>query len=131
AERMVAELRNSGEPTQELFSRLQLLALEVAAAALFSLDIRAEGPAFREAMQRYANGIGRPMLLDFLTPRGWPTPRSRARHRFRRAWMRRTDRRGEHRDPIGDGLFGMLASSGTSRRRLVEQSATMLTAGHE
>ncbi len=44
--------------------------------ALFSLDLGAEGPVLRAELQEYAEGAGRPTLLDFLLPRCLP---SRAR----------------------------------------------------
>jgi len=120
----------------ELFPHLQLLALDVAAATLFSLDITAEGPPLRAAMQLYATGIGRPSMLDFILPRGWPTPRSWARWRFRRAWMRRIARilaqRAQRPASAGErDLFDLMAESGVPHRERVEQAATMLTAGHE
>jgi cytochrome P450 len=136
ADRLVEELTARGDAATDLFTRLQLLALEVAAAALFSLDIGAQGPALRAEMQRYADGIGRPQLLDFLLPHGWPTPRSWARRRFRRAWMRRiaavlAARRAQPRDGPPRDLFDMMAAAAGSDAALIEQSATMLTAGHE
>ncbi|HEX3862296.1 MAG TPA: cytochrome P450 [Stellaceae bacterium] len=119
----------------DLFARLQLVALEIAGAALFSTDI-ADGPAVRAEMVGYATGIGRPTLLDFTLPHGWPTPRSWARWRFRRAWMRRiADILAVRRQmPPADtprDLYDMLAAAGAHGDALVEQSATMLTAGHE
>ncbi len=136
ADRLVGDLAALGGAELDLFARVQLLALEVAAAALFSLDIRAEGPQLRAALQEYAAGIGRPGLLDFLLPRGLPTPRSWARWRFRRRWMARIDallaaRRAEGAtDPPRD-LFDMMQAAAGPDSRLVEQAATMLAAGHE
>jgi cytochrome P450 len=135
-DRLVGELRQGAGGEIDLFARLQLLALEIAASALFSLDLRAEGPALRTALQSYATGIGRPTLLDFLLPRGWPTSRSWARWRFRRRWMRQIAAVLAARRPlpIGDppqDLFDMMAAGATSEAHLVEQSATMLAAGHE
>jgi cytochrome P450 len=135
-DRLVGELAASDGAELDLFARLQLLALEVAAAALFSLDIVKEAPALRIEMQCYAQGIGRPTLLDFMMPRGLPTPRSFARWRFRRRWVARiagilAARRAQ---PVSDpprDLFDMMAAAATSTDRLVEETATMLVAGHE
>jgi cytochrome P450 len=87
-------------------------------------------------MQHYANGLGRPQLLDFLLPRWLPAPRALARWGFRRAWMRRVaallaERRAM---PVADpprDLFDLIALAAGREDRLVEQSATMLVAGHE
>ncbi len=135
-DRLVAELRQGAGGDIDLFARLQLLALEIAASALFSLDLAREGPALRAMLQSYAVGIGRPSLIDFLLPRGWPTPRSLARWRFRRRWMRRVAALLAARlaAPIADpprDLFDMMAASAAGDAQLVEQSATMLAAGHE
>src|SRR5207302_3293324 len=88
-DRLIDELEVEAGGEIDLFARLQLLALEIAASALFSLDLTGEGPTMRAALQDYSGGIGRPTLLDFLLPHGWPTPRSLARWRFRRRWMAR------------------------------------------
>jgi cytochrome P450 len=135
-DRLVAALAPAEGTPVQLFSRLQLLALEVAAAALFSLDVTEEGPGLRREMQRYADGIGRPTLLDFMLPQGWPTPRWWSRRRFRRAWMRRIGDLLASRpaaragDAPGD-LYDMISANAASDRDRVEQAATMLTAGHE
>jgi cytochrome P450 len=119
-----------------LFARLQLLTLEIAAAALLSLDIADEAPALRAEMRGYAAGIGRPTLLDFMAPRGLPVPRSWARWRFRRRWMARIGhvlaaRGAESRSDPPRDLFDMMAAAATGRGRLVEAAATMLVAGQE
>src|SRR5215208_6679302 len=88
-ERLLGELAAFGGAPLDLFARLQLLALEITARALFSLDIAGEGPQLRAELTHYADGVGRPILLDFLLPHGWPAPRSWARWRFRRRWMAR------------------------------------------
>jgi cytochrome P450 len=134
-ERFVAGLAAEGGAAIEFVPRLQLLTLEIAATALFSFDIAAEGPALRAEMRRYAEGIGRPTLLDFLLPHGWPAPRSFVRWRFRRRWMARmamilAARRAE---PVADpprDLFDMMAAVEPGDR-LIDEVATMLIAGHE
>ena len=135
-DRLVDELTAlEGAPT-DLFRRLQLLALDIAAKALFSLDLGAEGPPLRAELQQYSEGAGRPTLLDFLLPRFLPSPFWFARRRFRRRWMAHVGRVLERRraEPIRDpprDLFDMMREAAVSDRALVEQSATMLAAGHE
>ena len=135
-DRLAGELTALGGAEIDLFARLQLLALEVAAAALFSFDIAEGAPALRAEMHAYAAGIGRPGLLDFMLPRGLPTPRSLARRRFRRRWMACIAEllAGRRAQPIADpprDLYDMMAAAGGGADRLVEQCATMLVAGHE
>jgi cytochrome P450 len=136
AERLIADLEARRGAAIDLFARLQLLALEVAAAALFSFDITAEAPELRSELQRYADGIGRPGLLDFLLPRWLPAPGTRARRRWSRRWMTRvgeilaTHRPGPPADPPRD-LYDMMAATTADPAKLIEQSATMLAAGHE
>lgn len=133
---LVAELAALGGAPTDLFARLQLLALDIAATALFSLDLGREGPQVRAELQHYADGAGQPLLLDFLLPRFLPSPRWLARRRFRRRWMARIGRllearRAEPLAPVPRDLFDMMRAAATSDRALVEQSATMLAAGHE
>ncbi len=135
-DRLVDELAAGEGGEYDLFARLQLAALEIAAAALFSIDIAEEGPALRAEMLRYANGIGRPTLSDFMLPHGWPTPRSWARRRFRRAWMTRIAQvlAARQAQPVADpprDLYDAMAAGASNPADLIEQSATMLTAGHE
>jgi cytochrome P450 len=139
-ERLVVELAASGGEAAsgpiDLFGRLQLLALDIAAKALFSLDLGEEGPLLRAELQDYADGIGRPILLDFLLPRGLPSPRWFGRRRFRRRWMAHVGRivASRRAEPIAEpprDLFDMMRAGRPSDRALVEQSATMLAAGHE
>jgi len=90
----------------------------------------------RAELQQYADGAGRLTLLDFLLPRLLPSPRWFARRRFRRRWMAHVGRVLERRraEPIRDpprDLFDMMREAAVSDRALVEQSATMLAAGHE
>jgi cytochrome P450 len=135
-DRLAGELAALNGGDIDLFARLQLLALEITATALFSLDLAAEGPALRVALRQYADGIGRPTLLDFMLPRGLPAPRAWARWHFRRRWMARLAEilAARRSQPISDpprDLFDMLRSAGAREGDLVAQAATMLVAGHE
>ena len=120
-DRLVDELIRQTGTDIDLFARFQMLALEVAAAALFSFDITAHAAELRAELQAYANGIGRPGLLDFLLPRWLPAPRTLARRRFRRRWMRLIGEILEPRraQPISDpprDLFDMMAATAASDR---------------
>jgi unspecific monooxygenase len=135
-ELLAAELVALDNAPINLFARLQLLALDIAARALFSLDLGEEGPLLRAELQQYAEGPGRPILLDFLLPPGLPSPRWLGRWRFHRRWMARVGRVLERRlaEPIREpprDLFDRMRQAAISDRVLVEQSATMLAAGHE
>jgi cytochrome P450 len=134
-ERLLADLAAARGGAIDLFAQLQLTTLEIAAAALFSFDLAADGKLIRAELLEYAKGPGRATVLDFMLPRGWPVPRSFARLRFRRRWMthlRRivAARRVAPGRERGD-LFDMMAAQAQSERRLVEAVATVLVAGHE
>ena len=58
-DRLVDELTALEGAPIDLFRRLQLLALDIAAKALFSLDLGAEGPPLRAELQAIQRG-GRP-----------------------------------------------------------------------
>ena len=136
ADRLAGDLAAQGGAEVDLFARMQLLALEIAARALFSLDIADEAPALRSELRRYADGLGRPTLVDFMMPRGLPVPRSWARWRFRRRWMARIARvlAARRTQPIPDpprDLFDMMAAGALTEGALVEETATMLVAGQE
>lgn len=136
-ERLIADLAAlRGSPT-DLFARLQMTTLDIAAAALFSIDLGAEAPAVRAELQQYARGPGRLSVLDLVLPRGWPTLRSWARWRFRRRWMARLARivmarRGAAALPAQPrDLFDMMAATTRSPAQLRDEVATVLVAGHE
>jgi cytochrome P450 len=136
-EKLVGELGALRGGETDLFARLQLTTLEIAATALFSIDLSAEGPEIRTELQHYARGIGRPAVLDLLMPRGWPTLRSWARWRFRQRWMARmarivAARRGAAppSNPPRD-LFEMMAATARNPAQLRDEVATVLVAGHE
>jgi cytochrome P450 len=135
-DRLMGELSGQAGTDIDLFARFQRLALDVVAAALFSIDITARAAELRAELQAYANGVGRPGLLDFLLPRWLPAPRTSARRRFRRRWMTLIGEilKPRRAQPIADpprDLFDMLASTAASEAGLIEQSATIFAAGHE
>jgi cytochrome P450 len=134
-ERMLADLQAARGANIDLFAQFQMTTLEIAATALFSLELGAEGTELRSELARYGTGVGRPSVLDFLVPRGLPVPRTFARWRFRRRWMALMARLVAARRAAPGGargdLFDMMAEQARSERQLVEEVATVLVAGHE
>ena len=84
---VVAGLKASCADPVDLLAAMQFLALEIAGASMFSLEIERYGAELRDLIQRYAAHLGRPSLLDFLLPPSVPTPRDVFRWRFRRRWL--------------------------------------------
>ena len=130
-----------------LLAEMQLLALQIAGTAMFSLNQAepAAGPGveLRALIKDYARHLGRPNLLDFLLPASIPSPRDIARWRFRRRWLALIGRiiaarRAQGPSPAPGDLFDLLADLDNSRtgtrlakRSLADQVATLLVAGHE
>ena len=143
AEAAVARLAaSSGQPV-DLLAAMQSLALEIAGASMFSLAMERYRPELRDLITRYTAGLGRPSLLDFLLPLAIPSPRDLARRRVRWRWVDLigriiAERRGKGPAEAPRDLFDLLSmardpESGTpfSAEVLVDQVATMITAGHE
>jgi len=87
AQETVAEVAAAhGEPV-DMLAAMQLLALEIAARSMFSLEMRRYGAAMRDAIARFAAGLARPYLFDLLLPPMIPTLRDLARMRFRVSWL--------------------------------------------
>ncbi|MFB0489559.1 cytochrome P450 [Methylobacterium sp. OAE515] len=128
----------------DLFNAFYRLALEVAGRAMFSVGMDEHGAELRGFIAEYAERMGRPHLLDIVTPPGWPVPLDWSRSRFRRRWIPFLDRiiaarqasdRGQARS--GD-LLDLLATARNpdtgaafSPGELRDQVATMILAGHE
>jgi cytochrome P450 len=128
----------------DLFNAFYRLALEVAGRAMFSVGMDEHGAELRRFIAEYAERMGRPHLLDIVTPPGWPVPLDWSRSRFRRRWIPFLDRiiaarqasdRGQARS--GD-LLDLLAAARNpdtgaafSPDELRDQVATMILAGHE
>jgi cytochrome P450 len=127
----------------DLLAAMQFLALEIAGASMFSLEMERYGVELRGLIKAYAAHLGRPSLLDFLLPPTLPSPRDVARWRFRRRWLdliRRViaARREQGSAGAPRDLFDLLSAardpeSGAlfAPRRLADQVATMIVAGHE
>ena len=140
---VVAGLKASCADPVDLLAAMQFLALEIAGASMFSLEIERYGAELRDLIQRYAAHLGRPSLLDFLLPPSVPTPRDVFRWRFRRRWLNLVGRIiAARREQCSAGaprdLFDLLAtardldsSASFPPDRLADQVATMIVAGHE
>jgi unspecific monooxygenase len=143
ADAAVARLAASDEVLVDLLAAMQALALEIAGTSMFSLAMERHRPALRDLIIRYAAGVGRPTPLDFLLPLAIPSPRDLLRRRVRRRWVRLIGRIiAERRDKASGAapadLFDVLSTardpeSGAplSANDLVDQVATLITAGHE
>jgi unspecific monooxygenase len=110
---------------------------------MFSLAMERYRPELRDLIARYTTGLGRPSLLDFLLPLAIPSPRDLARRRVRRRWVALigriiAERRVKASRTHPSDLFDLLSmardpESGApfSAEGLVDQVATLITAGHE
>ncbi len=122
---------------------MQFLALEIAGASMFSLEMDRYGAELRSLIKGYAVRLGRPNLLDFMLPPSIPSPRDVLRWRFRRRWLRLIGRVIAARRAQGSAdaprdLFDLMATAKDPEsgalfppRRLADQVATMIVAGHE
>jgi cytochrome P450 len=97
----------------------------------------------RDLIVRYAEHLARPTLLDLLLPLSIPSPRDIARRRVRRRWMDImeriiTERRAAAHGNRPSDLFDLISTTrdpetgaAFSGERLLDQIATLITAGHE
>jgi cytochrome P450 len=126
----------------DLFGVLQRLALEIAGRTMFSVGMARHGAGLRTLVEDYQERLGRPRLLDFLLPPGWPSPHDIARARFRKTWTARLDDiiadRGSGRTGAAQDLLDLLGEArdpetgrAFSRAELRDQVATLILAGHE
>ena len=138
-----ANLEAAGGTPVDLLAAMQFLALEIAGASMFSLEIERYGAELRGLVKGYAARLGRPNLLDFLLPPSIPSPRDLRRWGFRRRWLaliRRiiTARRAQGTADAPRDLFDLMATATDPESgalfqpdRLADQVATMIVAGHE
>ena len=138
-----AHLKTAGAAPVDLLVAMQFLALEIAGASMFSLEMERYGVELRGLIKGYAARLGRPSLLDFMLPPSVPSPRDVLRWHFRRRWLRLIRHIIAARREQGDAgaprdLFDLMASAADPEsgalfppRRLADQVATMIVAGHE
>lgn len=143
AQAAVADFRAAAPGPVDLLAAMQFLALEIAGASMFSLEIEEYGAELRGLIKGYAQHLGRPGLLDFLLPATVPSPRDLLRRRFRRRWLRLVGRIIATRQAQGSAgaprdLFDLMASAKDPESgalfppdRLADEVATMIVAGHE
>ena len=143
AQSVIAGLEASSENPVDLLTEMQFLALEVAGRSMFSVAMDRHSAEMRDLIMRYAEHLGRPTLLDLLLPLAVPTLRDIARRRVRRRWMDLIGRIVAERRAMTSGtatndLFDLISATrdpetgiGFSGERLLDQVATLITAGHE
>lgn len=73
--------------TVDLLSAMQMLAFEIAARSMFSLEIHRHGAALRRMITQFAIRLGRPYFFDLMMPVTIPTLHDLLRMRFRRRWI--------------------------------------------
>ena len=132
----------SGAPA-DLLAAMQALALEVAARSMFSIGMGEHGATMRAMIKRYADGLGKPYLLDLFLPPSVLTPHDYARRRFQAEWRAFVDgliraRLAEPEPEQPRDLFDMLRAArdpddgaAFDAASLRDQTATMIVAGHE
>jgi cytochrome P450 len=138
-----AKLHSASAAPVDLLAAMQFVALDIAAASMFSLEVDRYGAELRGLITDYAARLGRPSLLDFLLPPSVPSPRDLLRWRFRRRWLdliRRiiAARQAQVSAGMPCDLFDLMATaedpvSGAvfPPARLIDEVATMIVAGHE
>jgi cytochrome P450 len=139
----IARLEAIPGESVDLLSSMQMLALEIAARSMFSLEMPAFGAAIRRLIGEFAVRLGRPYFFDLLLPPAIPTPHDIARMMFRRRWVALMDevldaRLATHNDGKPRDLFDILLAArdpqtgrAFSRDELRDQIATLIVAGHE
>ena len=140
-----ARLEASCAAPVDLLAAMQFLALEIAGASMFSLEMERYGAELRGLITGYAAHLGRPSLLDFLLPPAIPSPRD-VRALALSPPLARPDRPDHRRAPrhrpgsaaAPRDLFDLLSTARDPESgalfppdQLADQVATMIVAGHE
>ncbi len=143
AKTAVAELEAASTGPVDLLAAMQFLALEIAGASMFSLEIADYGAELRALIKQYAVRLGRPSMLDFLLPPSIPSPRDVLRWGFRRRWLNLIRRIVAARLAQGSAdaprdLLDLMANAKDPESgalfppaKLADEVATMIVAGHE
>ena len=84
---MLGRLRTEPLDKVPLFEALRDLTMEIAANALFGIDLAHYAHEVRALSSGYTSRLARGDLFDFLLPLWFPSPRDWARRRFRRKWL--------------------------------------------
>jgi cytochrome P450 len=132
------------QPSTDLLSFIQTLALDIAGRSMFSLETRQYGPEMRRLLAEFGERFARPHLLDMLLPSSFPTLRDWQRARFSKRWMHVIETMMQQRtanpsaaDKPRDLLDLLLSArdpetgAGFSPTELRDQVATLILAGHE
>jgi cytochrome P450 len=124
----------------DLLDHMHHLAIEVAGRAMFSLSMRDFAPRMRGMLREYGEDLAMPSVIDIVLPDWLPAPKDFARWRFRRRWLGLIDEIVAARQAKAAGgelhdLLDLMATNPdtgrpVSRRRLADQVATMIAAGH-
>src|ERR1051325_6422950 len=124
----------------DLAEHMERLAIEIAGRAMFSLNMEPFAPRMRVLLQDYGERLAQPSPFEILLPAWIPTPGDVARWRFRRRWLGLVGEIIEARQAkgaagTGRDLLDLMATDpetrrNVSRRRLADQVATMIAAGH-
>src|SRR6266850_230022 len=144
ADQLVAIL--AAEPDEvDLLEHMHRLAIEVAGRAMFSLDMGEFAPRMRAMLREYGERLAQPSVIEIMLPSWLPAPRDFARWRFRHRWLGLIEEiitaRQEKTAPLhpeqgaASDLLDLMATDpvsgrAASRRRLADQVATMIAAGH-
>jgi unspecific monooxygenase len=124
----------------DLAEHMQRLAIEIAGRAMFSLEMEPFAPRMRVLLQDYGERLAQPSPFEILLPAWIPTPGDVARWRFRGRWLGLIGeiidaRQAKGAAGTGRDLLDLMATDpetgrNVSRRRLADQVATMIAAGH-
>ncbi|WP_208545923.1 cytochrome P450 [Paraburkholderia hospita] len=144
AEQACCQLENRRGNAVDLFDFFQTVSLDIAATAMFSVDISDMSPELLRLITLYVTRIGRPSIADFMLPPWIPTIATVRRALFRKRWRNLigSAMSARRRAAVATGrpdtartadLFDMLAQAHGNRTDdlLVDEVSTMLVAGHE
>jgi cytochrome P450 len=136
-------LAEDPETPVDLLDRVQLLTLDVAVRAMFSLPIGDSAAGMRRMIRQYGEVLAQPNIFDFVLPLSLPGPRDLARLWFKRRWMRLIGHLVAQRQKEGQGeslrdLFDVIVAARHPEtgepfdtKAIRDQVATLVVAGHE
>jgi unspecific monooxygenase len=141
----VAQLKQDCGHPLDLREVMQRMTLDIAGRTMFSFEMGQHGATLRDFVFEYGTRLASPGLLDMVLPLSWPTPRDRARARFRKRWtafvgqlMAERRAAGKSGDAPPQDLFDLMGAArdpetgaAFSDELLADEVATMILAGHE